>query len=87
MRILATTLILSSTLALSLPATAADHKIQMIDIDEADNIMIFDPPYIKINKGDTVTFVAKDPGHNIISRHIPPGRSLLRAARRLQMQP
>jgi pseudoazurin len=73
MRKLATTLILSATLATALPAVAEEHKIQMLDTDSNGNIMVFDPPYIKINKGDTVTFVATSPGHNIISRLVPAG--------------
>lgn len=51
---------------------AEDHKIQMLDVG-ADGLMVFEPPYVKVNAGDSVTFVAKDPGHNIISRHVPEG--------------
>lgn len=53
-------------------AFAEDHKIQMLDTG-ADGLMIFEPAYVKANTGDTVTFIAKDPGHNIISRHVPEG--------------
>ena len=53
-------------------ASAAEHQIMMLD-NGPEGIMVFDPPYLKVNKGDTVTFVAKDPGHNIISGYVPDG--------------
>ena len=56
-------------------AFAANHKIAMLDEDSDGHIMLFDPPFLKANKGDTVTFVAKNPGHNIISRLVPKGAS------------
>ena len=54
-------------------AIAAEHQIQMLDTGPDGSIMVFDPPYLKIDKGDTVTFVAKDPGHNVISGYVPDG--------------
>ena len=56
-------------------AFAANHKIAMLDENSDGHIMLFDPPFLKANKGDTVTFVAKNPGHNIISRLVPKGVS------------
>ena len=53
-------------------AFAADHKVKMVDESAAGN-MIFEPGFLKAEVGDTVTFVVKDPGHNVISRHVPPG--------------
>jgi len=73
MRKLVTTLFLTSALVVALPAAAKDHKVQMLDTNSSGDIMVFDPPFLKINKGDTVTFVATSPGHNIISRLVPPG--------------
>lgn len=53
-------------------AAAAEHQIMMLDTGP-DGIMVFDPPFLKASKGDTVTFVSKDPGHNVISAHVPDG--------------
>jgi pseudoazurin len=53
-------------------AHAADHRILMLDTG-ADGIMVFEPAFLKIAKGDRVTFVARDPGHNVVSRLVPDG--------------
>ena len=54
---------------------AANHVINMLDENSDGDIMLFDPPFLKANVGDTVTFTAKHPGHNIISRLVPKGAS------------
>lgn len=41
----------------------------------ADGIMVFEPGFLKINKGDTVKFVATDAGHNAISEVTPAGNN------------
>jgi len=41
----------------------------------ADGIMVFEPGFLKIEKGDTVNFVAVDPGHNAVSEVTPDGKS------------
>lgn len=51
---------------------AADHKVKMVD-EGAEGNMIFEPGFLQAKVGDTVTFVVHDPGHNVISRHVPPG--------------
>ncbi len=51
---------------------AAEHQINMVD-NGPDGIMVFDPSFLKINKGDTVKFVIKDMGHNIVSHVVPDG--------------
>lgn len=66
-------LALCSALMFSLSANAAEHVIKMLDTDDSGNIMVFDPPFIKVNKGDTIKFVSTNPGHNNISRHVPDG--------------
>lgn len=60
-------------LSISSTAFAADHKIDMLDKDSNKQMMTFDPPFLKVNAGDTITFIAKHPGHNIISRVVPAG--------------
>lgn len=54
------------------PAFAIDHQVKMVD-EGAEGNMIFEPGFLKANVGDSVTFVVKDRGHNVISRHVPPG--------------
>ena len=44
-------------------ATAADFQVAMLN-KGADGVMVFEPALSKIAAGDTVTFVAKDKGHN-----------------------
>lgn len=51
---------------------AAEHEIKMLN-KGADGAMVFEPGYIKIAPGDTITFVATDPGHDAVSTIIPAG--------------
>ena len=58
--------ILAGTALGALPATAAEHQVQMLN-KGADGPMSFEPSYLKIAPGDTVRFVATDKGHNVLS--------------------
>jgi len=49
------------------------HIVEMKNSGE-EGIMVFTPGFIKINKGDTVNFVATDAGHNAISE-VSPGEA------------
>ncbi|WP_011581412.1 MULTISPECIES: pseudoazurin [Chelativorans] len=51
-------------MAFSLPAVAADHEIKMLNKGADGEAMAFEPAFLKIAPGDTVTFVATDKGHN-----------------------
>jgi pseudoazurin len=44
-------------------AFAAEYEVKMLNRGEAGN-MVFEPPYLAIAPGDTVTFVPTDKGHN-----------------------
>jgi pseudoazurin len=58
---------LGIAVAASLMATgalAADHEIQMLNKGSNGQPMQFEPAFLKIEPGDTVTFVATDKGHN-----------------------
>jgi pseudoazurin len=46
-------------------ALAADHKVWMKNKDSDGRPMQFEPAFIKIAAGDTVTFVPEDAGHNV----------------------
>jgi pseudoazurin len=45
-------------------AMAADHQVQMLNKDSEGRAMQFEPAFLKIAPGDTVTFVATSKGHN-----------------------
>lgn len=52
-----------STLAWS-GAWAADHEVRMLNKGPEGQPMQFDPAFLKISPGDSVTFMATDKGHN-----------------------
>ncbi len=59
-----TLLLAAAALAIAvLPATAADHQVKMLN-KGAKGMMVFEPDLVKVEPGDTVTFVATDPGHD-----------------------
>jgi pseudoazurin len=60
-RTLASTLTL--TVALTGAAHAEDFEVQMLNRGDAGT-MIFEPAFLRIAAGDTVTFLATDRGHN-----------------------
>lgn len=45
------------------PALAADHEVQMLN-QGADGMMVFEPAFLAVQPGDTVTFVPTDVAHN-----------------------
>ena len=61
-------------LALALPATAADFEVHMLN-KGAEGAMVFEPAFVKIAPGDTITFIPTDKGHNVetIKDMIPDG--------------
>lgn len=56
------------------PALAADFEVHMLNKGEAGS-MVFEPAFVQIQPGDTVTFVPTDKGHNAetIKGMIPEG--------------
>jgi pseudoazurin len=58
--------ILAGTAFGALPATAAEHQVQMLN-KGAEGPMVFEPSFLKIAPGDTVRFFATDKGHNVLS--------------------
>ena len=61
--ILAAAIILGSTVL----ACAADFTVNMLNKGADGSVMVFEPALTKIAVGDTVTFVAKDRGHNALT--------------------
>ena len=61
------TMLGAAALALALfagGAQAADHVIKLRNNDGKGRFMLFEPDFIKVQPGDTVTFVPVDKGHN-----------------------
>ncbi|RWX80776.1 pseudoazurin [Neorhizobium lilium] len=54
----------AALVASAMPLLAADHQIQLLN-KGADGAMVFEPGFVKIAPGDTVTFVPTDKGHNV----------------------
>jgi pseudoazurin len=57
------------------PAYAADHQVKMLNKDSTGQTMAFEPAFLKIAPGDTVTWVAVDKTHNTesIKTMVPEG--------------
>jgi pseudoazurin len=65
------------------PALAAEHEVRMLNVGpDEKTTMVFDPPLIHIQPGDTVTFVPTDRGHNAASMEgmIPAGAAHFKGA-------
>ncbi|MGH6761133.1 MAG: pseudoazurin [Phyllobacterium sp.] len=45
-------------------AYAADFEVHMLNKGEA-GAMVFEPAFVKVNPGDTVTFIPTDKSHNV----------------------
>ncbi|AOF90232.1 pseudoazurin [Sinorhizobium sp. RAC02] len=76
MRIMAKSIVGAAAviLALALPAAAADFEVHMLN-KGAEGAMVFEPAFVKVAPGDTVTFIPTDKGHNVetIKGMIPDG--------------
>ena len=59
-----TYLILSTLISLSI--SSEQHIVKMLNAGK-EGMMVFEPAYISVNKGDTVKFVATDLAHNSAS--------------------
>jgi len=64
----------AAILALALPAAAADFEVHMLN-KGAEGAMVFEPAFVKVAPGDTVTFIPTNKGHNVetIKDMIPEG--------------
>ncbi|AYG63601.1 pseudoazurin [Rhizobium jaguaris] len=54
----------AALMASAMPLMAADHQIQMLN-KGADGAMVFEPGFVKIAPGDTITFIPTDKTHNV----------------------
>ncbi|WP_439617776.1 pseudoazurin [Shinella sp.] len=67
-------------MALALPAAAADFEVHMLN-KGAEGAMVFEPAFVKVAPGDTVTFIPTDKGHNVetIKDMIPEGAAAFKS--------
>ena len=65
-------MILFFALFVNFSALAENFEVKMVN-SGTDGAMSFDPGFIKVNVGDTVTFIATDASHNSISVLVPDG--------------
>jgi pseudoazurin len=56
--------ILAASLAFAGAAFAAEHQVQMLNKGSDGELMVFEPAFLKVAPGDTVTFVPTDKSHN-----------------------
>ncbi|MBX4956530.1 pseudoazurin [Rhizobium lentis] len=54
----------AALVASAAPLIAADHQVQMLN-KGTDGAMVFEPGFLKIAPGDTVTFIPTDKSHNV----------------------
>jgi len=61
---------LAALLGLSFAAQAAHYDIKMLN-SNSEGSMVFEPGYLKVQPGDTVTFRAENKSHFVHSKAIP----------------
>ncbi|MBS0529879.1 MAG: pseudoazurin [Proteobacteria bacterium] len=61
---LSTLALCAGALLLTVPTHAAEFEVKMLNKGPDNQMMTFDPPFLKIQSGDTVKFVAADKGHD-----------------------
>ncbi|WP_332715336.1 pseudoazurin [Pelagibacterium mangrovi] len=65
MRIFKSAVVALALSAFAIPmAMAADHEIEMLNEGSDGEMMVFEPAFLEIEPGDTVTFVPTDAFHN-----------------------
>ena len=55
---------LIGTIGFTTAAAAEEHEIMMLNVGPDGERMVFEPAYLKVEPGDTVTFVPTDKSHN-----------------------
>lgn len=72
MKKLTTIFTVATLLSMSSMSFAAEHTVKMLNSNH-EGIMVFEPGFLKIEKGDTVYFEATDAGHDAVSAVAPGG--------------
>ncbi len=60
-------LVYALALCFSYSAMAATYDVLMLNKSKSGEVMVFEPAYLKIAKGDSVKFIPKDKGHSVES--------------------
>lgn len=70
-----------ATVAITGAVQAEEFEIKMLNKGE-DGLMVFEPGLVQIQQGDTVHFVATDPGHNAetVNNLLPEGAEPFKGA-------
>ncbi|MCH2057817.1 MAG: pseudoazurin [Thalassotalea sp.] len=66
-----TAILFTSTTLFSLNVDAKNHEVKLLTADGSGQTMVMSPGFLKVEKGDTVTFVPSDVTHNVESMSIP----------------
>lgn len=66
-----TAILFTSTTLFSLNVDAKSHEVKLLTADGSGQTMVMSPGFLKVEKGDTVTFVPSDVTHNVESMSIP----------------
>ncbi len=66
------TTLAAAALAIAAQAGAAEHTVKMLNQGK-DGTMVFEPGFLKVAPGDTVTFVPEAPAHNTNAVLTPEG--------------
>jgi len=61
---LTTLALCAGALLMAIPANAAEFEVKMLNKGPDNQAMTFDPPFLKVQAGDTVKFVPTDKGHD-----------------------
>lgn len=77
MKLMSRNALLAITLCLtpfsaSVDASAADHEVKMLNYG-TEGSMVFEPSFLEVQVGDTVTFIPTNSGHNVRSYVVPEG--------------
>jgi pseudoazurin len=59
----------------SIMVSAKDHTVNLLSQGSDGKMMVFEPNFIKIAKGDSINFVPSDPSHNAVSFSTPSEKS------------
>ena len=65
-------ILITTLMAISSSAFSAHYEVKMLDTGKEGG-MVFEPGYLKVEVGDTITFKATNKGHWVQSRAIPEG--------------
>lgn len=60
-------------LLLAAPLWAAEYEVQMLDMNDSKQTMVFEPGFLRVAPGDTVKFVPTHKSHYVEAKVVPEG--------------